>query len=281
MIMEALGNQFIILKIYVKEFISQQTLNKSINFVIRTRTFENYNEIVRCSACNAITCEGMLPRRRFIEGLKMKQWQCPNRKCRFFNTIEMSLACKQCGTARPKNTLPLDIMFPLYVPTNATVELNRYASVLEKLLTIIPMVEVTSNLTEELKAIKQKEKGKATKDFDKINIVEDFLNIRANFINIKKMEQGFNKIDAEQEMKFEQNIEEKFCDMLCERIVANIERRNEHQAILDQNQQMIKEINERVGYIEVQQKKLVTDLGKIMKNAKFGIGSEFLLNKAF
>lgn len=74
MIMKALGNQFIILKVYVKEFISQQTLNKSINFVIRTRVFENYNEIVRCSDCNAITCEGMLPRRRFIEGLKMKQW---------------------------------------------------------------------------------------------------------------------------------------------------------------------------------------------------------------
>ena len=74
MIMEALGNQFIILKVYVKEFITQQTLNKSINFVIRTRIFENYNEIVRCSDCNAITCEGMLPRRRFIEGLKMKQW---------------------------------------------------------------------------------------------------------------------------------------------------------------------------------------------------------------
>ena len=50
----------------------------------------------------------------------------------------------------------------------------------------------------------------------------------------ERMEQGFNKIDAEQEIKFEQNVEEKFCDMLCERIVANIERRNEHQAILDQ-----------------------------------------------
>jgi len=90
----------------------------------------------------------------------------------------MSLACKQCGTARPKNTLPLDIMFPLYVPINVAIELNRFVSVFEKLLNIIPMVEVTSDLSEELRAIKLKEKNKTTKDFDKINIIEDFLQVR-------------------------------------------------------------------------------------------------------
>ena len=88
------------------------------------------------------------------------------------------MACKQCGTARPKNTLPLDIMFPLYVPINVAIELNRFVSVFEKLLNIIPMVEVTSDLSEELRAIKLKEKNKTTKDFDKINIIEDFLQVR-------------------------------------------------------------------------------------------------------
>ena len=74
MIMQELGNQYITLKVYLKEFISQETLNKSINLMIKTRIFENYNEIVRCSDCNAICWEGMLPKKRLMEGLKMNQW---------------------------------------------------------------------------------------------------------------------------------------------------------------------------------------------------------------
>ena len=54
MIMDQLGNQFIILRVYDKEFIKQKVLDKSINFLIRTRIFENYNQIVRCNDCNAI-----------------------------------------------------------------------------------------------------------------------------------------------------------------------------------------------------------------------------------
>jgi uncharacterized protein with PIN domain len=42
--------------------------------MIKTRIFENYNEIVRCSDCNAICWEGMLPKKRLMEGLKMNQW---------------------------------------------------------------------------------------------------------------------------------------------------------------------------------------------------------------
>lgn len=72
----------------------------------------------------------------------------------------------------------MDIMFPLYVPINVAIELNRQVSVFEKLLNIIPMVEVTSDLSKELRAIKAKEKNKTTKDFDKINIIEDFLQVR-------------------------------------------------------------------------------------------------------
>ena len=90
----------------------------------------------------------------------------------------MSLACKQCGTARPKNTLPLDIMFPLYVPVNTAVvdkdavNLNFYTSVFEKLLNIIPLVESNNTLSQMLKDIKKKEKEKSTKDFDKIDIID-------------------------------------------------------------------------------------------------------------
>ena len=54
MIMDQLGNQFIILRIYDKKYIEQKLLDKSINFLIRTRIFENYNQIARCNDCNAI-----------------------------------------------------------------------------------------------------------------------------------------------------------------------------------------------------------------------------------
>lgn len=100
-------------------------MNKSINFLIRTRIFENFSELVRCSHCNAVVYEGLLPRQRIEEGLRMKQWQCGNGGCRHFNTVEMSLTCKKCQAPRPRATLPADLMFPLYVPLNPTVELNR------------------------------------------------------------------------------------------------------------------------------------------------------------
>lgn len=72
MIMTALGMQFIILKVYRQEFISQNTLNLTVNFQIRCRIFENFNEVVRCNDCNALVWEGMLPRKRFREGIQMK-----------------------------------------------------------------------------------------------------------------------------------------------------------------------------------------------------------------
>ena len=39
--------------------------------------------------------------------------------------------------------------------------------------------------------------------------------------------------------------------MLVEKIQQNIERRLEHQAVLDKNVQMIKELTERAQYIEL------------------------------
>ena len=90
MIMEQLGNKPINLK---ANHIEQSVLNKSINLLIRTRIFENFSEVVRCSDCNAVVYEGLIPRQRFEEGLKMKQWECT---CKHHNTVEMSLTCKKC-----------------------------------------------------------------------------------------------------------------------------------------------------------------------------------------
>ena len=61
MIMSQLGNQYIILKVYEKEYISQKTLDKSMNLLIRTRIFENFSEIAKCSGCNAVVYEGLIP----------------------------------------------------------------------------------------------------------------------------------------------------------------------------------------------------------------------------
>jgi hypothetical protein len=71
-IMTALGMQFIILRVYHAEFITQKTLNLSVNFKISTRMFENFNELVRCNDCYALVWEGMLPKKRFKEGIRMK-----------------------------------------------------------------------------------------------------------------------------------------------------------------------------------------------------------------
>lgn len=47
-IMQQLGNQFIILRVFGETYITEGTLNRSINFLIRTRIFENYSELAKC-----------------------------------------------------------------------------------------------------------------------------------------------------------------------------------------------------------------------------------------
>lgn len=183
-------------------------LNKSINLLIRTRIFENFNEVVRCSDCNAVVYEGLIPRQRFVEGLKMKQWECPQGDCKHHNTVEMSLTCKRCKNPRPRSTLPKDLVFPLYVPLDPMKESNRQVAIMEKLLQIVPVIDSNANLEEMLKEIKQKEKEKGTKnldkDFDKINTIEKFLEMRANYIR-KKQDIGTDSRQDEKESaaKFE------------------------------------------------------------------------------
>ena len=70
MIMNQLGNQYIILKVYKKEYISQKTLDKSMNLLVRTRIFENFSEIAKCSGCNAVVYEGLIPQAAYLRGFE-------------------------------------------------------------------------------------------------------------------------------------------------------------------------------------------------------------------
>ena len=45
-----------------------------------------------------------------------------------------SMFCEKCGKPRPKDTLPLDLVFPIYVPPDPSIELNSQVIVMEKLL---------------------------------------------------------------------------------------------------------------------------------------------------
>ena len=219
MIMSQLGNQYIILKVYEKEYISQKTLDKSMNLLIRTRIFENFSEIAKCSGCNAVVYEGLIPKQRIYEGLNMKQWHCGNKKCGHLNTVETSLTCKKCDSPRPKSTLPLDLLFPLYLPLNSTIEINRQATVMEKLLQMMPLIDMNQSMESFLKDIKLKEKAKAVKDFDKINIIDDFLGMRAKYIQSRKAEQGPPKgDDPDAEARLEEHIEIQFYELLVDKI---------------------------------------------------------------
>jgi len=164
--------------------IEQTVLNKSTNLLIRTRIFENFSEIVRCQDCNAVVYEGLIPQQRFEEGLKMKQWQCGNGSCGHLNTVEMSLSCKKCQSPRPAETLPKDLIFPLYQPPNPANARNRRVTTMEKLLQIVPVLEGGVELKDKLEELlkKQKDREQDLKDFDKINIIEEFLGMRAKYI---------------------------------------------------------------------------------------------------
>ena len=53
---------------------------------------------------------------------------------------------------------------------------------MEKLLQMMPLIDMNQSMESFLKDIKLKEKAKAVKDFDKINIIDDFLGMRAKYI---------------------------------------------------------------------------------------------------
>ena len=183
---------------YSKEFIKQEVLNKSINLMIHTRIFENYNELVKCAHCNAIVHEGILPSERIQEGLKMKKWNCQNKSCNAHNPVEMSLSCKKCSAPRPPSTLPADLIFPLFMPIDSSIQMNQYVTIAEKVFFMVKIIDVNEDLEEKLKGIKNAEKSKkeeaGEKDFEKINLIDSFLEMRANAIQARKSER--DKIDS-------------------------------------------------------------------------------------
>jgi hypothetical protein len=89
-----------------------------MNFLIKTRIFENFSEITKCSNCNAVAYKGLLPQKRIQEGIHMKEWDCSNKNCNYHNTNQLSLLCKKCNGVRPNNSIPTDLIFDLFVPLN-------------------------------------------------------------------------------------------------------------------------------------------------------------------
>ena len=59
-----------------------------------------------------------------------------------------------------------------------------------------------------------------------------------------------------------------------------MERRLEHQAILERNNSMIRELRERAQHIELRQKQLLQSINQVRMNAFTGRGSECLKNYA-
>ena len=130
----------------------------------------------------------------------------------------------------------MDHIFPLYVPLNPAIEINRQSLILEKLFKTVPPIYHDKNnnkgLIELLKDIKNKEKKKANSggntDFDKINIIDDFLELRASIIAQEKIIKDKDKLDATSESLFEKLVEDEFIHRLCLKIEQNITRRVDH-----------------------------------------------------
>lgn len=146
---------------------------------------------------------------------------------------------------------------------------------MERLLQMVPMITdpaLEGTLTE----LKTKEKAKPVKDFDKINIIEEFLDMRAKYIQNKKVERGGPARDAAEEEDGERRIEADFYELLTERIAQNMARRVEHESIIDRNNGMIRELRERAQHLELKQKQLVAAVSQVRSNAQTGQGSEVL-----
>jgi len=76
----------------------------------------------------------------------MCQWVCSNRMCRYPDNAEMSVACRKCKYPRPLDTVPKDVLFPLYLPLNPAIPTNAAVAKMERLLQIMPMVGAADDL---------------------------------------------------------------------------------------------------------------------------------------
>mmetsp|Transcript_22744 Transcript_22744/g.35025 ORF Transcript_22744/g.35025 Transcript_22744/m.35025 type:complete len:104 (-) Transcript_22744:936-1247(-) len=102
----------------------------------------------------------------------------------------MSLSCKKCESPRPRQTLPSDLLFPLYVPLNPSIEINRFTQIFERLLRVAPLIDSQEDMGQRLKDIRTKEKRSSIKNFELINILDSFLEMRQTIIDRKRMEQN-------------------------------------------------------------------------------------------
>lgn len=70
------------------------------------------------------------------------------------------------------------MMFPVFVPINPTLEVNRQVSVFERLLRLAPVLDVNDDMVDRLKNMRTKEKQSSVKDYAVINTIDQFLEMR-------------------------------------------------------------------------------------------------------
>lgn len=118
----------------------------------------------------------------------MKSWYCADKKCKTFNVEETSIVCNKCHAPRPFNSLPKDLVFPVYLPLNDNIKLNAQAKIFSQLLYVIPTISAKEESFENmLKLIRKKEKVATNCDFNKIKVIDLFLEHRALQIANEKL----------------------------------------------------------------------------------------------
>jgi hypothetical protein len=164
----------------------------------------------------------------------------------------MSLSCKKCSAARPPSTLPADLIFPLFMPIDSSIQMNQYVTIAEKVFFMVKIIDMNEDLEEKLKGIKNAEKSKkeeaGEKDFEKINLIDSFLEMRATAIQARKSERDkIDSKDLDAIKAFEREVEEALFSQLVEKMEQNIERRLDHQELLEKFSAIIRDVNEKAG----------------------------------
>jgi len=90
---------------------------------------------------------------------------------------------------------------------------------MEKLLIMLPPIDAKQKLVDIVTEIKAKEKAKEeNKNFDKINLIDNFLKLRANYIQEIKQATNNRRLQGNEEKSFEELHENELYDSLCDEI---------------------------------------------------------------
>lgn len=197
------------------------------------------------------------------------------------------MICKKCGFARGRDQLPRDILFQPFLP--AVDDQDEFVTIanvrlMEQVLITLPLIKDKGdtqgqphNIVTVAKEMKKKEnERKERKDFELINLLENFNQMKLNFENILKQQAGAGAKGGD--AKELEARRDKIFDDLCSKIHVNIEHREAHRRALDENAKMIKEIQERKMHVEIAHKKLINSIGKIRQGAPKGIGNPEIQN---